>query len=113
MLHYDVSYQDTWARRNIMLNGMTYSDYLNSDHWAALKSKIRRRKRFKKCMFCPSTSIEPHHKDYKWIFTKDELRSIIPVCRKHHQEIHDLAGERNVSVRLATNAIIAKYEVAS
>ena len=110
MLHFDKTYTDTWERRKALLNGITYQSYLLSNHWVNLHHKLVRRKRFQKCMFCNCTKIEPHHKDYKWILTKFELRSIIPVCRLHHQKIHDFARKLKVSIRIATNQAIAKHK---
>jgi hypothetical protein len=39
MKHYDIEYTDTWERRQILLNGMDYQDYLNSENWAKVKLK--------------------------------------------------------------------------
>jgi hypothetical protein len=111
MLHFDKTYSDTWERRTLLLNGTTYGDYLASDAWSLVRKKANRRKKYKNCLCCGNPRTELHHKDYKWIFTKDELRSVIPICRTHHQEIHDLAKEQKISVRLATNQTLAKYKI--
>jgi len=104
------SFSDTWTIRAIKLK-TSYEDYLKSDHWKALKAKTRRRKRYKKCLFCESRKIELHHTTYKWIYTKKELLAIIPLCREHHQEVHDFSLKENISVRLASNAMIRKYKL--
>jgi protein-tyrosine-phosphatase len=110
MLELDYSYQDTWERRKIALGGITYKQYLESQHWKEVKTKAKSRPNYQKCEFCESTKIDLHHTSYKWIGTKDELRCIIALCRKHHQEVHDLAKEKKTSVRLATNELRKVYK---
>lgn len=97
----DTTYFDTWSMRERQLSGMTYAEYLISPHWAQVKIKARKRLNYRKCEFCDSTKTELHHTSYKWILTKHELRTIISLCRDHHQEIHDLAKADQVSVRFA------------
>ena len=87
----DRIYKDTWDRRECNLNGTTYEEYLQSEHWQTIKAKALRRKKYRRCTFCPNTKVQLHHKDYKWINTPYELRSIIPVCDSHHRMIHRFA----------------------
>ena len=104
----EVSVFDTFSIRKKLMN-VSYKEYLKSKEWGQIKEKIKKRKRFKKCAFCNDTKIELHHKTYKWVGTKHELKALIPVCRKHHQEIHDLANKEKISIRIATNIIVKKY----
>jgi len=106
----EVTLEDTWKTRASKLK-TSYRDYLKSDHWRKLKIKTKRRKKYKKCLFCSCTKVELHHTTYKWIYTKKELIAIMPVCRKHHQEIHTFAVSQNMSVRLASNAIVRRYKL--
>lgn len=106
----DEIYADTWVRREQKLRGMTYSEYLASDHWQLVKEKAASRPNYKKCEFCSSTEVELHHTSYKWIFTHDELRTIISLCRDHHAEVHDLARSSGQSVRKATNELRRSYK---
>jgi len=99
----DEIYADTWDRRAERLGDHTYEEFLNSDHWASVKRLAGERPNYQKCEFCPCTEVELHHTSYKWIWTRYELRCVISLCRRHHQEVHDLARTRGVSVRLATN----------
>lgn len=98
----DKTYDDTRSTREVKLSGMTYEEYLKSDHWAKVKAKASKRPNYQKCEFCDSTEVELHHTSYKWILTKDELNTIISLCRNHHQEVHDLARSDGLSVRVAT-----------
>jgi hypothetical protein len=107
----DVTYSDTWDVRQKNLE-ISYSEFLNSDHWLAVKRKAKsRRKTYGKCMFCGSThNIDLHHTSYKWIGTNHELRNVIPLCRFHHKEVHDYAKENGFSVRIATIHVRKKYK---
>jgi hypothetical protein len=106
----DRTYEDTWDRRLINLGCLSYKEYLNSDHWKSVKLKASKRPSYQKCEFCESCDIELHHTTYKWILTPFELRSIISLCRKHHQEVHDLSKQTGKSVRVASNTLRRKYK---
>ena len=107
----DQSFNDTWDRRKANLGFHSYEEYKKSNHWNQVKAEARKRPNYQKCEFCNETKIEFHHKSYKWIFTKNELLAIISLCRKHHQEVHDFAKEKGVSVRIATNKLMRKYKI--
>lgn len=110
MLELDEIYSDTWNRRNINLGQQTYLEYLESGHWKDVKLKANKRSNYSKCEFCSSNKVELHHTSYKWINTSNELRTIIALCREHHQEIHDLAKRDRLSIRLATNKMRREYK---
>ncbi|WP_267112821.1 hypothetical protein [Xanthomonas sacchari] len=107
----DEIYADTWIRRDMNLGDQKYCDYLSSEHWKKVKAKAKSRPNYQKCEFCNSLEVELHHTSYKWILTKNELRAIISLCRDHHQEVHDLARSRGISVRIATNSLRRKYQI--
>lgn len=106
----DEIYADTWIRRDKNLGQFRYDEYLASDHWKQVKAKASARPNYQKCEFCNSQCIELHHTSYKWILTEHELRTIISLCRDHHQEIHDLAKSQGISVRVATNTLRKIYK---
>lgn len=110
MRELDEVYADTWARRDANLGEMTYADYLRSEHWAQVRQKASDRPSYQKCEFCNSMDIELHHTSYKWILTKHELRTVISLCREHHQAVHDLAKADGVSVRIATNTLRTMFK---
>jgi len=107
----DEIFADTWIRRDANLNGLSYQEYLDSDHWREVKLKAAQRPNYQKCEFCESTVVELHHTSYKWILTKNELRVIISLCRIHHQEIHNLAKHTQISIRSATNILRKRYKL--
>lgn len=107
----DEIYADTWIRRDINLGQFSYVEYLASEHWRKVKAKASARPNYQKCEFCNNQNIELHHTSYKWILTEHELRTIISLCRDHHQEIHDFAKSQGISVRVATNIFRKRYKL--
>ena len=106
----DEIYADTWIRRDSVLGSFSYAQYLESEHWQQVKAKASARPNYQKCEFCDSQNVELHHTSYKWIWTEHELRTIISLCRDHHQEIHVLAKEKGISVRVATSSLRRIYK---
>ena len=103
-------FKETWQTRDIVLKeiGMTYKQYLSSDHWKKLKEKTLKRKRYAKCFKCGSTkNINLHHKHYRFLMHIHELQSIVPLCRCCHNQAHELAKTKDMSVREATNDFLA------
>jgi hypothetical protein len=103
-------FKETWQVRDVVLKeiGMTYAEYLKSDHWKKVKQKASRRKRFCKCFKCGSTkNIDLHHKHYRFLMHIHELQSIVPLCRTCHEQTHDLAKVKDISVREATNDMLS------
>lgn len=98
------NHADTYRVRAIMLNGITYEEYLRSPHWAEIKAKAAKRSYYSQCLACQSTDrINLHHKNYRFIGTHREMTEIIPLCADCHVRIHDLAKRENISVTKATS----------
>ena len=99
---------DTYNERRKLISNEDYKKYLLSSDWIELKRKALKKKRFKKCRkkCCDEEVVELHHMSYKRMNTKDELKDIIPLCRKHHQLIHDISKKTGLSVKLATSMVI-------
>lgn len=105
----DNTYNDTWNTREQRLKelGTTYKEFLQSAYWLDVKRKAQSRAAYNCCKVCGSTSdIDLHHTSYKWLGTKDELRCVIPLCREHHEKVHNLAKTKQISVRLASNTLV-------
>jgi hypothetical protein len=106
--------KDTWEVRGKRLSGeMTYAEYLKSDSWRKIKERYKRKAHLSSCKFCGTkNNIHLHHLTYRYLFTKYEMRDIIPLCAKHHQEVHDFSKANNLSVINASRAVSKKYGVA-
>ena len=105
----ELTYKETWENRDVVLSeiGMTYKQYLASDHWKEFKAKAARRKRYKKCRTCGSKDkLQLHHRHYRFLMHIHELHSIVCLCDACHNQIHKMAYRDNVSVRVATNAFL-------
>lgn len=105
----DKTYQDTWITRAEKLDGMSYAEFLKSPEWALLKRRAYSRPHFRRCWICGTKKdIDLHHTSYKWI-DRLELRNVRPICRTHHEAIHRVAREWDISVRLATRKALKLY----
>jgi len=103
------TYLDTWKNRQIVLDeiGMTYEEYLKSDHWIKFKEKVNRRKLHKECKICGSkNNLQLHHRHYRFLMHIHELNSIYRLCDDCHNKVHLVAKKNNLSVRLATNLLV-------
>jgi uncharacterized lipoprotein len=106
-------FYETWKTRAIVLSeiGMTYSEYLNSEHWKKVKDKASKRKVYQSCEICKSKqNINLHHKHYRFLMHIHELHSIIALCEPCHNKVHDLARAKNKSVREATLILIRSVD---
>jgi len=109
----EVTYKETWANRDIVLSeiGMTYKEYLSSDHWKELKKRASRKKRYKQCNTCGTKEkLQLHHRHYRFMMHIHELHSIVCLCDTCHNSIHLIAYRNDLSVRLATNAFLKIYK---
>ena len=109
----DLTHDDTWRTRSKNLK-TTYEEFLQSDHWKQVKKKaLSRKKTYGKCQICGTDkNIDLHHTSYKWIGTKHELRNVIPLCRRHHNEVHEYAKRTGYSVRISTLNVKSLYNQA-
>lgn len=105
----DNTYADTWKTRSMFLKG-DYREFLNSEHWRKVKEKTKKKMHYYgQCKICGSTkNIELHHQSYNFVNTDQELLNIIPLCRIHHQEVHDYAKQNNISLKRATQLLLNK-----
>lgn len=102
-----MTYDDTWATRDKSLRrlGLTnYEEFLRSEHWIHMGKKAQGRENYKICEACGMRDgLDLHHSSYKLIGTSRELINVNAFCRKCHANIHNLARESGVSVRICTN----------
>lgn len=80
------------------MHSQEYLDYLQSDHWRALKDALLRVKP-RECEVCRSTeTVDAHHVVYRDLYsvTPADLRW---VCRTCHEQIHALLDARRLVYR--------------
>src|SRR4051794_24043327 len=51
--------------RHLSENGLTYLEYLESDHWKALKNRYRNSGLPQQCLICHDRNVDLHHRTYK------------------------------------------------
>jgi len=110
-----INAKDTWKIRDAILKEIgfsSYSDFLNSEYWKRIKEKAFNRKYYHKCSICGSYSnIELHHKHYDLMGNANELNAILPVCRLHHELIHEYQKLTNTSLRFASREVPKLYRL--
>lgn len=105
----DMTYSDTWQTRDNQLKIIgydTYEEFLKSNYWVNTRNKLKYNPKYSACCVCKSSNqVELHHTSYKWLGTKDELRVVFPFCQPHHKEVHNIAKQTGVSVRIASDYV--------
>lgn len=85
----------------------SYADYLKSEHWKEFKNAYRKCTRMQVCAVCRAPWVELHHRRYKNL-GREEFKDVIPLCRLHHQAVHDwlkATGKSLVNTQKAIDAI--------
>jgi len=102
----------SWKTRNTKLEqlGMTYQQYLASDHWADVKARYKRSKLPQNCYVCGKQPVELHHRTYKRL-GEEKLMDIVPLCRTCHQGTHDRSKETGDSLWEATRRFRRSHSV--
>jgi len=65
----------------------SYADYLSSTHWAEFRQKYFLSQRPKTCLVCGDGRIQLHHVTYERL-GQEKLKDVVPLCRKHHEDVH-------------------------
>lgn len=77
-----------FMNRLMELGFATYADYLASDHWREFKERYRSSGRSLLCAVCSCKPIQLHHHTYKRLGC-EKLEDVTPLCRDHHNAVHD------------------------
>lgn len=89
--------EDIYKVRNSKLeqNGyLSYQEYLNSEEWSCIKSKIRKRtaSKWRFCNVCGGSKyLDIHHSSYKVIGTTNPGNTVKVLCRNCHSELHEIS----------------------
>lgn len=91
-----MKHKNSWNYRKNALKviGMSYQQYLQSNHWIFLKKAFYASGLFKGCCevcFNPNVPLQIHHKSYKRL-GKERLNDLIAVCGDCHLTIHKRVG---------------------
>lgn len=88
--------ESTFSERLVALGYPTYDQYLRGEWWQSFRDKYFKSKRTKKVCACcrvPNFSIELHHQTYIRL-GREQLNDVIPLCREHHELVHELVKEK-------------------
>jgi len=68
-----------------------YREYLKSDKWKKLRTKILERDKYI-CWDCDGSATEVHHLDYDYLETDDEEKHCVSLCRICHMQRHGIVN---------------------
>ena len=84
----------------------SYRDYLNSDLWKSIRSRVMRRWS-RRCKLCGDPAIDVHHINYtKSGLLGKKLTQLRPLCRTCHEKV-ELCDSRKLPLRMARNRYFA------
>ena len=87
--------------------GMTYREYLGSEHWAELKAKYRAASWLpQNCMGCGYRAVQLHHRTYQRLGFEN-LTDLMPLCRDCHRKVHEYQDLFGIPI-YHTHAIMRK-----
>ena len=66
---------------------MDYKVYLQSDKWQKQRKSVMYW-HGNSCKICGGKVFDIHHKTYKRIFNENVKTDLVPLCRKHHYQMH-------------------------
>jgi len=87
----------------------SYVKYLRKNKkWKAIKAGAKNDDLFNVCLVngCNETYIDLHHTTYENMGTKKEYNDLIPLCRLHHKQVHELHKAENLTLLEATEEIV-------
>src|ERR1043165_4670367 len=79
---------DMFRGRLEFLGFADYEEYLQSELWRQSKQRYYASEYPKHCLICGSPDIELHHRTYVRM-GNEELFDLVPLCRKHHERLHE------------------------
>jgi hypothetical protein len=84
----ELSIQECQDRLQV-LGFQSLREYRDSDLWRQAKARYQSSDYPQRCLVCGAPGFELHHRSYERL-GKEELFDLVPLCRGHHQKLHDL-----------------------
>jgi hypothetical protein len=94
----------TFTERLKSLGFLTYDEYLVSEHWIAFKIAYYASDRPRTCQVCGTRGVQLHHWTYERL-GQESLDDVVPLCRKHHEEVHKVLKEKGWWVDRTEDAV--------
>lgn len=83
--------------------------YLASPRWAMKKDAYRASGRPQACLMCGAERVDLHHRTYKRL-GRERLTDLVPLCRTHHEAVHDFHAASGLTLEKATARFLGKPE---
>ncbi len=64
-------------------------EYQQSDHWREVRWRYRKSDYPQRCLVCGARNFDLHHRSYARLGA-ELLFDLVPLCQKHHGELHEL-----------------------
>jgi len=71
------------------LGFQSLEEYWRSERWRETKRRYRSSDYPQRCLICGSSHFDLHHRSYARL-GKEELFDLVPLCRRHHDQLHEL-----------------------
>lgn len=96
------------VRKHKHLARTNYPKYLKSERWKMIKELCHSMERFTVCLVrgCDENIVDVHHIKYNNLGTSKEIVDLIPLCRKHHFQVHELEKSEGLDLTEATMEIV-------
>lgn len=89
-------------------NKLNYYEYIKSSRWKKKRIKTMNL-HGDRCCICGNKRVEIHHKTYKDLGEENERYHLIPLCREHHESVHDFCKKEKVPYYKGTEIYLKKY----
>lgn len=94
----------SFRERLMALGFATYDAYLNGPHWKDIKKRWKESGRPMLCDVCNEGPIHLHHHNYSRL-GQESLDDIDPLCRRHHEQVHEFLKHHGPRVNRTAKAI--------
>jgi len=88
----------------------TYNEYLKSDYWKKAKQRYSETNRLKECLICGNKRYILHHQSYVRLGS-ERPSDFIPLCQKHHEELHIFLKSHNGRLDCSRKYIRKYYHI--
>jgi hypothetical protein len=68
--------------------GLTYREYLRSEHWRNTRASYRASGLPQACLVCGASKVNLHHRTYQRL-GRESLTDLVPLCRPCHRSVHE------------------------
>ena len=82
----------------------SYAAYLKGPEWTEFKKRYQASNRIQTCKACSNPKVSLHHVTYYRV-GKEELDDVVPLCERHHDQVHRWLKSNKKSLKDTDRAI--------